>query len=45
MSKINFSGNILIDTGDFNVSKSDVEKIFTPEACELISFLHDKFKN
>ncbi len=45
MSKVKFSGNIEIEIAKFGVNKKDVESIFIPEVCELISILHSKFMN
>ena len=45
MSKVKFSGNIEIEIEKFGVDKKDVESIFIPEVCELISILHGKFMN
>ena len=45
MSKLKFSGNIEIEIGKYNLEKKDVESIFIPEVCEIISILHEKYKN
>ena len=45
MSKITFSGNLEIEIDKFNLPKETIQSIFIPEVCEVISLLHEKFKN